>query len=194
MKTYMVKEIFYSIQGEGVRAGIPHVFVRFAGCNLDCNDETMGWKCDTDFAGGTAYSDAALVDEIRRVGGTCQWVLLTGGEPTLQADQMLVNLLRTFGYRLAIETNGTRSVPSGIDWICCSPKYGRIDLVEANEVKYVLAAGQKPGWFPAPNRLVSPAFKGAEPDPDAIAWCVQWVLDHPDWRLSTQNHKWWGVR
>lgn len=192
--SYQVKEIFHSIQGEGVRAGTAAVFVRFAGCNLDCTPETIGWQCDTDFIGGRRYKLGALVDAVQALapGG---WIIFTGGEPALQVDQPLIDVLHAVGYRLAIETNGTKVLPSGLDWICVSPKYApTTSLNKPNEVKYVLTAGQKPGQMTAEYMLVSPAFKGDEPDPDAIAWCIQWVLDHPEWRLSVQQHKSWGVR
>lgn len=194
MKKYQIKEIFHSIQGEGVRAGTPAVFVRFAGCNLDCTPDTMGWKCDTDFVGGDAHTIGALIDAVRTLacGG---WIILTGGEPALQIDQTLVDSFHALGYQLAIETNGTKVLPKGLDWVCVSPKYAPVNaLMRADEVKYVLATGQEPGDVRAAHRLVSPAFKGDEPDPDAIAWCVQWVLDNPEWRLSLQTHKWIGVR
>lgn len=194
MKRYMVKEIFYSIQGEGVRAGTAAIFVRFAGCNLDCNEDTTGWTCDTDFSGGTSYPLGELLDAVRIIQPS-GWVILTGGEPALQIDQPLVDVFHAAGYRLAVETNGTKELPKGLDWICCSPKYEHVVLYGFDECKYVLASGQEPGRsYGAKNLLVSPAFKGDEPDPDAIAWCVQLVLDNPGWRLSLQTHKFMGVR
>lgn len=197
MKRFMVKEIFHSIQGEGVRAGTAAVFVRFAGCNLACNVAEHGFDCDTDFVGGTSYTIGELLDEVRHLaaGG---WIILTGGEPALQLDQSLVDVLHAAGYRLAIETNGTRTLPRGLDWVCVSPKPGASvsPYIEADEVKYVLGAGQEPGPQVSriEHRLVSPAFKGDEADPDAVAWCVEWVLAHPEWRLSYQLHKALGVR
>jgi 7-carboxy-7-deazaguanine synthase len=192
---YLVNEIFYSIQGEGVRAGIPHVFVRFAKCNLDCSLATMGWDCDTDFEVGEWYSLRRLLDTVEDL-GRCQWVLLTGGEPGLQVDQRLIDALHSMGRQVAIETNGTQYLPDDVDWTCCSPKYAPVVLGQCDEVKYVLTVGQSPPVPPvlADHWLVSPAFKGDEPDPDAMAWCVEWVKDHSRWRLSVQNHKWLGIR
>lgn len=192
MSRYLVNEMFHSIQGEGVRAGIPHVFVRFAKCNLACNVAEHGFDCDTDFEHGQWYT----LDDLVAALPACPWVLLTGGEPALQADQPLIDALHGSGREVAIETNGTMPIPRHLDWVCISPKPSTtLALDHADEEKHVLAAGQEPiERLATSNPLVSPAFKGDELDPDALAWCIQWVLDHPQWRLSCQQHKWWGVR
>lgn len=193
MKRYMVNEIFYSIQGEGLRAGTAAIFVRFSKCNLACNLAEHGFDCDTEFETGKWYSLAALVEAITDMqsGG---WIIFTGGEPALQLDHTLITVLRALGYKLAIETNGTKTLPRHLDWVCVSPK---TDVVVnyADEVKCVVGADQVPDHRGITGQwLISPAFKGDEPDPDAVAWCVQWVLDHPRWRLSYQLHKTLGVR
>lgn len=196
MKRYLVNEIFRSLQGEGARAGTVATFVRFAKCNLACNVAEHGFDCDTDFDHGDWYELDALLAAVRAVGPS-RWIILTGGEPALQLDGTLVGTLHDAGYRLAIETNGTRPLPPGIDWVCVSPKPGtRVMISAADEVKFVLRAGQRPHdvSLRSSHRLVSPAFKGDEFDPEALAWCIQWVLDHPTWRLSVQQHKQWGVR
>lgn len=197
MKRYLVNEIFSSIQGEGVRAGIPHVFVRFAKCNLACNVAEHGFDCDTDFEHGEWLDLAELMDRIVNT-GTTSWVLLTGGEPALQVDAALIDALHADGLSVAVETNGTYKMPDTIDWVCLSPKPGtRLAIGGADEVKFVLAAGQQPVHaqeIRARHRLVSPAFKGDDLDPDALAWCIDWVVHNPGWRLSCQQHKWWGVR
>lgn len=192
----MVKEIFLSIQGEGVRAGTAAVFVRFAGCNLTCNEAEHGFDCDTDFKGGEPFSLGLLVDAIRGMGGP-GWIIFTGGEPALQLDQPLVDVLHALGWKLAIETNGTKPLPKNLDWVCCSPKPGaKVVLRSADEVKCVVGTGQDPDprCVSGEYWLVSPAFKGDELDPDAVDWCVRWVKEHPRWRLSLQTHKWIGVR
>lgn len=202
MKTYAINEIFYSLQGEGVRAGEPSVFVRFAGCNLKCAAQPSrlspgGWECDTDHSLRCKLTAEQIVAECERVGGPCDWVVLTGGEPALQLDSGLVRALRC-RYRVAIETNGTLPLPDGIDWIALSPKDTNLSLAvhSADEVKCVLAPGQ-----PLPtthvrtkHKLLSPAFRGVELNEAALHWCISLVLQHPEWRLSVQQHKLWGVR
>ncbi|MBN1489136.1 MAG: 7-carboxy-7-deazaguanine synthase QueE, partial [Phycisphaerae bacterium] len=105
MKTYRVNEIFFSLQGEGVRAGTANLFVRFAGCNEACRVETHGFDCDTDFRDGREMTAAEIVASLRAADARCAWAVLTGGEPALQVDRALIDALRTAGYRLAIETN-----------------------------------------------------------------------------------------
>lgn len=178
---------------EGGRAGIPHAFIRFAKCNLACNVAEHGFDCDTDFEHGDWYT----LDQLLEALPWCPWVLLTGGEPTLQVDMPLVRGLEREGIRVAIETNGTRFLPIRLNWVCVSPKPGTdVVLKVADEVKCVVQAGQTPDpmGVRAGHRLISPAFKGDELDPDALAWCIAWVKANPEWRLSCQQHKWWGVR
>jgi 7-carboxy-7-deazaguanine synthase len=189
---YLINEIFHSLQGEGVRAGIAHVFVRFAKCNLTCNVAEHGFDCDTDFEHGQWHT----LDQLVAALPPCPWVLLTGGEPTLQLDLPLV-LALSKDRRIAIETNGTRFLPIRLNWVCVSPKPGsNVVLKVADEVKCVVQAGQTPDpmGVRSPHYLISPAFKGDELDPDALAWCIDWVKANPRWRLSCQQHKWWGVR
>jgi len=206
--TYLVREVFYSIQGEGTRTGIPHVFVRFARCNLRCNVEEHGFDCDTDFAAAlsTHFGAWDLLAHVRALAEPPGWTLFTGGEPALQLDQALVDTFHGAGYSLAIETNGTVPLPRHLDWVCVSPKPGApVVVTVADEVKHVLRAGQEPpptDAFPKlrgrdggpPAQLVSPAFTGADPDPEAMQWCVDWVLAHPACRLSIQAHKFLRIR
>jgi len=197
MTRYLVNEIFRSIQGEGVRAGTVATFVRFSKCNLACNVAEHGFDCDTEFDTGRWHTLGSLIDTVRDAGPT-GWVIFTGGEPALQLDGALVDALHALGYQLAIETNGTRLLPDGLDWVCVSPKPGApVAVTWADEVKYVLGPGQEPiltGLPTADHWLVSPAFKSDESDPDAVAWCIAFVLAHPGWRLSVQQHKWLGIR
>jgi organic radical activating enzyme len=197
MKSYQVKEIFHSLQGEGVRAGTSNLFVRFAGCNVDCTVETHGFDCDTDFAGGDAMTLADIIDELRRAKPNCSWVILTGGEPGLQADRELIDGLHEAGYRIAIETNGSVKLPANIDWITVSPKVSdnKIRQRTANEVKYVRARGQAipETVVEADHKLISPAYDGDRLDPRTLAWCIELVKAHPDWRLSVQQHKAWQI-
>jgi 7-carboxy-7-deazaguanine synthase len=198
MNTYRINEIFYSLQGEGVRAGTPALFVRFAGCNQVCTVDTVGFDCDTDHAAGRDMALAEMVTGLRKAGPGCEWVILTGGEPALQVDKELIYGLHAAGYRLAIETNGTIALPDGLDWITVSPKLPEEKIRQrvAHEVKYVRAAGQPipTTTIRADHYLISPVFRGNEPAPDALAWCIRLVLDNPQWRLSVQSHKLWGIR
>ncbi|MHC1623162.1 MAG: 7-carboxy-7-deazaguanine synthase QueE [Candidatus Methanospirareceae archaeon] len=186
-KKYRMAETFYSIQGEGVQTGTPMYFLRFAGCNLSCP-----W-CDTEYAEKFVASAEELRERVV-LSGT-RWVCFTGGEPSLQVDAELVDAMKDF--RLAIETNGTRLLPEGIDWVTVSPKEGAELVLEvADEAKYVIKAGD-----PLPDRrilsryhLLSPVFDGDRMDPSAVEHCISLVKHNPGWRLSVQVHKWLGVQ
>lgn len=209
--TYSIKEIFYTLQGEGLRAGRPAVFCRFSGCNLWTGREQDRLQatcqfCDTDFVGtdgtlGGKFSTAqALVDVI-----TEQWpashghryVVLTGGEPLLQLDDALIDALHAAAFEIAVETNGTIRTPSGIDWICVSPKAGT-DWVQrsGHELKLVYP---QPGLMPDAlgiadfdHYLIQPmdGLKRHQNIRDAINYCQA----HPAWRLSVQTHKFLNIR
>jgi 7-carboxy-7-deazaguanine synthase len=199
MKTYRVNEIFHSLQGEGARAGEASVFVRLAGCNLACRRDTHGFDCDTEFTSGVPMPAAAIASEARRIAPSCEWIVLTGGEPTLQVDAELVAALRAAEFRLAIETNGTNPVPDGIEWITVSPKSAEHTLaqLEATEVKYVRALGQAVPRtrVNASHYFISPAFAASGAlDRETLAHCIRLCLENPKWKLSTQQHKLWNVR
>lgn len=208
--TYSVKELFYTLQGEGARAGRAAVFVRFAGCNLwsgreqDRATATCNF-CDTDFVGtdgdggGKFESAEALADSAiaRWPGGGAPYVVCTGGEPLLQLDAVLIDALHARGFEIAIESNGTLPAPPGVDWICISPKAGA-EFVQrsGNELKLVYPqAGADPAQYEGlafEHFFLSPMDA---PTRDAntqaaIAYC----LSHPQWRLSLQTHKFIGVR
>jgi organic radical activating enzyme len=194
----MVNEIFFSLQGEGVRAGTANLFLRFAGCNVGCESDTHGFECDTDYADGQELTLDQIITQLRAAEPSCPWVVLTGGEPGLQVDRALIDGLHEAGYKLAIETNGTVELPEGLDWITVSPKVDEREIRQriANEVKYVRAYG-----YPIPQtvvqadyKLLSPAFDGPNIDQKALEWCIKLVRDNPDWRLSIQMHKVWGIR
>lgn len=210
VNVYTVKEIFLSLQGEGFHAGRRSVFARFTGCNLWSGREVdratgcSAW-CDTDFVGtdgehGGRYeasSLAAKCSEVWGPGREHRWVVLTGGEPTLQADSLLVDALHRFGFEVAIETNGTKKVPDGIDWVTLSPKAGSALVQQwCHEVKVVWPqAGLDLDMLAglALRRHYLQPMDGPEREANtqaAIAYC----LEHPLWRLSTQQHKTWGLR
>ena len=199
MKSYSVNEIFYSLQGEGARAGTPNVFVRFAGCNLTCREEVEGFDCDTNFSGGRPLTLGQLLDEIEQSAPKCRNVILTGGEPALQINNALISALHSRHYYVAIETNGTKELPEGIDWICVSPKTAEhtLRIKVASELKYVLHAGQalpKPS-IAAAHYILSPAF---QPDGSVrqvdLECCILLVKENPKWRLSLQLHKLLKIR
>lgn len=211
MKHYMVNEVFYSVQGEGVRAGTANVFVRFSGCNLTCRrDNEAGFDCDTEFVSGRKHTAAELVAAMNAtrddVAGPKACVL-TGGEPLLQVDDALIDALVADRWYIAVETNGTVEPPAGIDWLCVSPKSAEhtLKVKRAQEVKYVRHRGQ---GIPRPvieadHYLLSPAFVNAgevdgwalsRPDIGALEWCILLVKENTDWRLSVQQHKAWRVR
>ncbi|MFY9821888.1 MAG: 7-carboxy-7-deazaguanine synthase QueE [Thermoanaerobaculia bacterium] len=198
MERYRVNEIFYSLQGEGVRAGTPNLFLRFSRCNLECRVETHGFDCDTEFESGRSMTLPEIVAEMRSLSAACRWVVLTGGEPALQVDSELIDALHGEGYSLAIETNGSVELPAGIDWITVSPKVAEhaIRQRHAQEVKYVRGYGQAipKTVVEAEHYLISPAFDGAEVDRRTLDWCIRLCRENPPWRLSVQQHKLWSVR
>lgn len=198
MKRYAINEMFYSLQGEGVRAGTANVFVRFAGCNQTCLVETHGFDCDTEFVSSRKLSAEEIAEAARTLAPECSWMILTGGEPGLQIDRELIEVLHARGWKLAVETNGSIALPEGLDWITVSPKVAEhaVRQLTADEVKYVRGHGQgvpKPACE-AKHKLLSPAFSGLDMEARSLSWCVQLVKENPEWRLSVQQHKLWRVR
>jgi 7-carboxy-7-deazaguanine synthase len=205
--TYAVKELFYSLQGEGMNAGRPAVFCRFAGCNLWSGREedrasAICQFCDTDFYGADAGKfpmPEALAAAIDRLwpGGGAKFVVLTGGEPALQADDALVEALHACGFAVAVETNGTLPLPPGLDWICVSPKAGtELKVRRGNELKLVFP---QPGAEPAQYEALDFQHFLLQPmdgprltanTAESAAYCMA----HPRWRLSLQTHKVIGIR
>lgn len=179
-----VNEIFYSLQGEGYHTGTPAVFVRLSGCNLKCD------FCDTDHSHFERRSVDNIVAEV--VSYKAHTVILTGGEPSLQPISPLVDALHAAGCRVHIETNGTRRLPAGIDWVTCSPKEGgKVVLDRCDELK-VVYTGQDveaiADSIVADHLFLQPC-SGLNTD-DVIAY----ILDHPRWRLSLQTHKLLSIR
>jgi 7-carboxy-7-deazaguanine synthase len=205
--TYTVKEIFYSIQGEGANVGSPAVFCRFAGCNLWSGREVdrqagMCSFCDTDFVGtdglgGGMFRNATeLADAIRNTWGASdmnhRFVVLTGGEPALQIDPELICALHQREFRIAIETNGTIELPSGIDWVCVSPKAGtHMKVRSGDELKVVYPQmGDGLSQYESLNFrhfFLQPQFGDATEDNTRLT--VQYCLGNPKWRLRLQTHK-----
>lgn len=209
--SYAVKEIFLTLQGEGVRSGRRAVFCRFAGCNLWTGREVDRAKavcrfCDTDFVGtdgtlGGKYADAAtLATAIARSWGEARdrrYVVLTGGEPMLQVDRALIDALHGEGFTIAIETNGTLPVPRAIDWICVSPKAGS-ELVQTSgdELKLVWPQPgsdvERLAGLDFAHRLIQPLDDAHAAD--NVRACIELVMRDPRWQLSLQTHKHLGLR
>jgi len=211
---YQVKEIFYTLQGEGTQAGRPAVFCRFAGCNLWNGRESGRARaickfCDTDFVGtdGTGGGKFATPEELAvAVSQTWQGrvndrahplVVCTGGEPLMQLDVPLVDALHEAGFEIAVETNGTQHAPAGLDWICVSPKSGaELVLTTGDELKLVFPQdGAEPERFEHlgfPRLLLQPMD-----GPDLTLntkLAVEYCLANPQWTLSLQTHKYLGIR
>ena len=206
--TYAVKEIFLTLQGEGMQAGRRAVFLRFAGCNLWTGREqdradAQCTFCDTDFVGmdgenGGRYEVGALADKVAALWGegARRLVVMTGGEPLLQADPVLIDALHARGFEVAVETNGTQAAPQGLDWICVSPK-GANPVVQrsGDELKLVWPqAGIDPaellGWD-FRHFIVQP-LDG--PDREAsLQAAIALVMAEPRWRLGIQTHKLIGL-
>ena len=187
--TFRVNEIFYSLQGEGRWTGTPMVFVRLSGCNLRCP------FCDTEFSAAQEMTLDGMLAEVRRTGGDCRRLLVTGGEPSLQVDDAFVRTFHEAGYTIHIETNGTRPLPAGIDWVTLSPKSdwqdaGTLVLPSADELKLVYTGQDLARWaaFPARFHYLQPCSG------ENTEEVVRQVLDHPLWRLSLQVHKYLGIR
>jgi len=211
--TYSVKEIYYTLQGEGAHTGRPAVFLRFAGCNLWSGREAHRAEavcrfCDTEFVGtdgvggGKFETAAELADAVRRawpdVADSAPYVVCTGGEPLLQVDDDLLSALHAAGFEIGVESNGTLAAPDGIDWLCVSPK-GSAPVVQmsGHELKLV---------YPQTEREAQPEnFAGMDFDnfylqpldnPDIeqnTRQAVEYCLAHPRWKLSIQSHKVLGI-
>jgi 7-carboxy-7-deazaguanine synthase (Cx14CxxC type) len=210
---YSVKEIFYTLQGEGANTGRAAVFCRFAGCNLWSGREpdrasAICQFCDTDFAdtngpgGGkfTSAEDLAAAVEEKWPGSDAprkRFVVCTGGEPLLQLDSALIDALHACDFEIAVETNGTIAAPPGLDWICVSPKAGaELQQRTGDELKLVYPqAGADPAAFES--LQFRHFFLQPMDGPNRIAnmqAALQYCLDHPRWRLSLQTHKLLGIQ
>jgi 7-carboxy-7-deazaguanine synthase len=211
--SYSIKEIFYTLQGEGAQTGRPAVFCRFSGCNLWSGRESDRPRsacrfCDTDFmgtdgpGGGTYHNphhlalDVAVKFPLFESDRVLPFVVCTGGEPLLQLDQPLLDAFHSLGSEVAVETNGTILPPSGIDWICVSPKAGvELKLKSGNELKLIFP---QEGIEPESFESLDFGFFFLQPKdgPDIgqnTQKTIRYCLDHPKWRLSLQMHKLVGI-
>jgi 7-carboxy-7-deazaguanine synthase len=213
--TYAVKEMFYTLQGEGAHAGTPAVFVRLTGCNLwsgreadrerDAAKGVCARWCDTDFRGTDgAHGGRYTAPDLVRV-AVALWpapsglktAVLTGGEPTLQLDAALVSAFHDAGFRVHVETNGTGTVPTHVDWVTVSPKPPAAPRLQRyNEVKAVLCDGHNVEQWAhlAPLCYLQPLWCADErARTENVERCIRYVMAHPHWRLSLQTHKMVGL-
>ncbi len=211
-RTLRVKEIFFSLQGEGARVGTPNIFIRLAGCNKNCS------FCDTDWKDGVVHTIQYIFDKIIRI--PCNSIIWTGGEPALQLDNEIVDFFKEHNYYQAIETNGSLTVPTNIDYVVCSPKEGVTisDLwynfhdKKIDEFRYLITKdtisginNQLPDIEYLPNAahyFISPMFEGTLYVPEIVNACVEYIKSEYNWfnkytnklwKLSVQIHKIIGI-
>lgn len=194
MYVMKVNEIFYSLQGEGCFTGTPAVFLRLSGCNLRCP------FCDTAHADGRQMTDGEIIDAMEEY--PARHAVITGGEPSLQLTDGFVELLHRRGWFVQVETNGTRALPPGVDWVTCSPKdaplaCGRIDelkLLYQGPESDAVAAAMRASVAARRYSLQPCAWGDAGRDAATLAGCIGYVLAHPWWHLSLQTHKLINIR
>lgn len=176
--TYKINEIFYSLQGEGFFTGTAAVFLRFCGCNRHCS------FCDTDFSKGTDMTAEDIVEAISKY--PSRHLIVTGGEPTLQLDSDLLRAIKAARFFVQIETNGSNPVPTGVDWVTCSPKDAPWEIGRIDELKVVYQGQdveQIADLLPASRLYLQPCSG------ENIGETVEYILKHPRWHLSLQTHK-----
>lgn len=177
-----INEIFYSLQGEGFHTGTPALFIRFSGCNLKCS------FCDTKHEEGNWIDDDAIMEKVAEC--PAKMVVLTGGEPSLWIDERLIERLHSIGKYVCIETNGTHNVPDSIDWITCSPKGAHVVLNRINEIKVVYTGEENVEKYLS---LKADVYFLQPCSCKNTKQVVEYILQHPHWRLSLQTHKWIGI-
>ena len=210
MKKYTIKEIFYTLQGEGFNAGKASIFCRFSGCNLWNGKEKDRLNaicsfCDTDFIGtngdlGGKYTLVNLVDKIVKLWPNYKknkFIVFTGGEPLLQLDDLLIKKIKANNFKIAVETNGTILPPPGIDWVCVSPKAkSKFILKKANEIKVVYPQENlDPRQYEKlefDHFYIQPLYNKKFKENNKKA--IDFVLKNPSWKLSIQSHKYIGVQ
>ena len=187
MKKYKVNDIFFSIQGEGARAGTAQVFLRFSGCNLDCS------FCDTNHETFIEMTADEIYDKCLGIAGDCRNISFCGCEPTLQLDHELVNKFNM--WFKSIETNGLLPIVPGVDYVVCSPKTEIIIPEKINELRYVIEHGDALPEIraDADQFFLSPCFDGEKVNRKNVDWCINLIKQNPWWRMSVQVHKFIGV-
>ena len=192
MQNLTIIEIFYSLQGEGFRAGTAHIFIRLSGCNLECK------FCDTEFISGKETNINELYEHLIQY--PCKNIIWTGGEPTIQLTAEIIAFFKDKGYYQSIETNGSNPIPAGIDFVCCSPKVAehvlRKKVKRVNELRYVRNHTQS---LPVPmieadHYYLSPQCDGDKINYKNLEHCIKLILENPQWKLSLQQHKIWKIQ
>ena len=195
-----VSEIFYSLQGEGARIGTPTVFIRLQGCKAKFACAAIGIKCDTEFESGKEYSLEYLHNWIDKNANNCKEITWTGGEPTDQLNNEIIQYFKDKGYYQAIETSGLNPVPDGIDFVCISPKVAEHIIKKnfpkgCNELRYVRHKGQdipQPS-IEAEHYWISPHSDGFNINSENLKHCINLCMKNGKWKLSIQNHKIWNI-
>ena len=198
--TLRISEIFYSLQGEGARIGTPTVFIRTSGCKAKNACYALGIKCDTEFESGKENTIEEILSWLQLNAPQCKEITWTGGEPTDQLTDEIVEFFKEKGYYQAIETSGLNKVPTGIDFICVSPKVAE-HVIKKNfpegvdELRYVRHKGQtipEPS-IKAKHYWISPHSDGFTINSDNLQHCIDLCIENGQWKLSLQNHKIWNV-
>ena len=198
--TLKVSEIFYSLQGEGLRVGTPTVFIRLQGCKAKNACFAMGIKCDTEFESGKEMLLTDIESWIEKYGNTCKEITWTGGEPLDQLNEEIINYFKEKGFYQAVETSGLHPAPNGLDFICVSPKVAE-HVIKKNfpngvtELRYVRHKGQS---VPEPSisalhYWISPHSDGFTINTENLKHCINLCIENPKWKLSIQNHKVWNI-
>ena len=195
-----ISEIFYSLQGEGARIGTPTIFIRLAGCKAKFACLALGIKCDTEFESGREMSYNDILKWIEDNAPQCNEITWTGGEPTDQLTQEMIDCFKAEGFYQAIETSGLNPVPDGIDFICVSPKVAEHVIKKnfpngVNELRYVRHKGQtipEPS-IKAQHYWISPHSDGFNINSENLKHCIELCKENGRWKLSLQNHKVWNI-
>jgi organic radical activating enzyme len=196
-----ISEIFYSLQGEGLRTGTPTIFIRLQGCKAKFACYNLGIKCDTEFISGKEMSCEDILNWIEENAIDCCEITWTGGEPTDQLNEEIVKYFKDAGYYQTIETSGLNTPPKNIDFISISPKVAEHVIkknykdIEVDELRYVRHKGQdipQPS-IKAKNYYLSPHSDGFNINSENLKHCIELCIKNPRWKLSLQNHKIWKV-
>jgi 7-carboxy-7-deazaguanine synthase len=194
-----ISEIFYSLQGEGARAGTPTIFIRLQGCKAKNACFALGIKCDTEFESGKQYSLHDIMQWMATNANGCNEITWTGGEPLDQLTGEIIAYFKNQGFFQAVETSGLHPAPDGLDFICISPKVAehviKKNFTHVHELRYVRHKGQA---IPAPSITanhywISPHSDGFTINAENLQHCIQLCMANPLWKLSVQNHKLWNI-